>query len=242
MAGLDATAEGRLAAFASAVRAALGERLECLALYGSGAAGDWVPGRSDLNVAVVVPSVTVDVLEALAPVVARARRDGFAPPALLDREYLARARDTFPMELDDIRRQHRLLAGTDVFAAVSIEPLAVRRECEREARGKLLRLRALFLEAAGAPAALEALVVESLKSFLVVLRHLLRLRHAGDADGYRAVLDAGERLLGALPAMRRALDHRDGVTRLSGRALRADFGAYLAEVERIVAAVDALDA
>jgi hypothetical protein len=200
-----------------------------------------VTGRSDVNTAIVVPRVTLEVLEALAPLVARWRARGFALPVLMDREYLSRARDTFPMELDDIRRQHRILAGADVFAPLELDRTALRRECEYEARGKLLRLRALFLDTARAPAAIELLMVESLKSFVIVLRHFLRLRHGEDAHRYGDVLAAGEREIGPLPAMRRLLDHRSGEGKLSTGALRADFGAYLGEVERIVEAVDALD-
>jgi hypothetical protein len=242
MARPDARLDGDIGAFAREVEAALGPTLVSLALHGSAAGEDWVAGRSDVNTAIVVSRVTLGTLEALAPVFARWRRRGFAPPALFDEEYLARARDVFPMELDDIRRQHRLLAGRDVFTALRLDPAALREECEREARGKLLRLRVLFLEAAGDPAALEALVTESLKSFLIVLRHLVRLRGGPEASAYPTVLAEGERLLGPLPAMRALLAHRDGVARRSNRALRDGFGAYLAEVERIVAGVDALDA
>ena len=238
----DPAVEAQIAAFTRDIQAALGDRLVSLALYGSAAGDDWVTQRSDLNVAVVVPRVTPEVLETLVPVVARWRRKRFALPLVVDREYLESARDAFPMELDDIRRQHRVLAGADPFAALVVEPAALRRQCEHEARGKLLRLRALFLDAAGRPAALEQLMVESLKSFLVVLRHLVRLRGADDAHGYREVLAAGARLLGPLPVMQRLLDHRTGAARLGAAALRAEFGAYLAEVERIVAALDALDA
>jgi len=236
-----ARAEKEIAAFAEAMRAALGEELVSLVLHGSAAGDDWVAGQSDINTALVVPRVTLAVLERLAPLVARWRERGFALPVLMDDEYLRRARDTFPMELDDISRQHRLLAGTDLFANLTLDPAALRRECEREARGKLLRLRALFLEVRGA-AAIDRLMVESVKSFIVVLRHLLRLRHADGGYGYGAVLAAGEALLGPLPAIRKVLAHRAGDPRLPPAALRAEFGPYLAEVERIVEAVDALDA
>ena len=236
-----ARAEKEIAAFAEAMRAALGEELVSLVLHGSAAGDDWVAGQSDINTALVVPRVTLAVLERLAPLVARWRERGFALPVVMDYEYLRRARDTFPMELDDISRQHRLLAGTDLFANLTLDPAALRRECEREARGKLLRLRALFLEVGGAPA-IDRLMVESVKSFIVVLRHLLRLRHADAGYGYGAVLAAGEALLGPLPTIRKVLAHRAGDPRLPPAALRAEFGPYLAEVERIVEAVDALDA
>src|SRR5207244_12166216 len=112
---------------------------------------------------VVVGRRTLDVLDVLAPVVARWRPRGFAPPLVMDDEYLAQARDSFPMELEDIRARHRVLAGSDPFAALTIDRAALRTECEREARGKLLRLRTLYVEAASAPNHVERLMVDSLK-------------------------------------------------------------------------------
>ena len=237
-----ARAEQQIATFTEEVCAALGEELVCLALHGSAAGDEWVAGRSDINTAVVVPRVTFAVLERLAPLVARWRQRGFALPVVMDYEYLRRARDAFPMELDDIRRQHRLLAGADLFADLALDPAALRRECEHEARGKLLRLRVLFLETGRKPAALEQLMVESAKSFIVVLRHVLHLRHTDGGHGYAAVLAAGEGIVGPLPTMRKLLALRAGDARLPPAALRAEFGPYLGEVERIVEAVDALDA
>ena len=236
----DARTEQRLSAFAREVEGALGGQLICLVLHGSAAGEDWIGGRSDVNTAIVVPRVTAAVLEALVPVIGRWRRQGITPPVVLDDEYFAGARDTFPMELDDIRRQHRVLAGRDVFATLALDRDALRRECEREARVKLFRLRALFLETAASPRALERLMVDSVKSFLIVLRHFLGLR-GGDAPfAYGAVLAAGETLLGPLPTMRRLLERRAAHGRIDRRALRGEFAAYLAEIERIVAAIDAL--
>ncbi len=242
MGRLDGRVEADLATFVADVRAALGERLVGIALYGSAAGNDWVAGRSDVNTAIVVSRVALDVLEALARVVPRWRARGFALPLVVDREYLTRARDVFPMELDDIARQHRLLAGEDVFATPPPSRAALRHECEYEARAKLLRLRTLFIAEGGAADAVGALMLDSEKSFLVLLRHLLQLRGTPTGPGYAATLDAGERLLGPLPTMRRLLAHRTREAPLAPDALRAAFGAYLDEVERIVAAIDALDA
>jgi hypothetical protein len=242
MSRLDARTDGALVAFTRDIQDVLGDDLLCLALYGSGAGTDWIQGQSDLNVVIVVPRVTFPVLEALEPVVARWRRKGLSPPAIMDREYLARARDIFPMEIDDIRRQHRLLAGRDVFTDVTLDAAAIRRECEGEVRGKLLRLRALYLESAGRPEALAALMRESLKSFLVVLRHWLALLGEDGAHDYRAVLATAEQTMGPLPTMRRLLDHREGHHPLDPAQAREVFADYLGEVERIVVAVDRLNA
>ena len=73
----DARTERRLSAFARELEEALGGQLVSVVLHGSAAGEEWVAGRSDLNIAIVVPRVTAEVLEALAPVVGRWRRHGF---------------------------------------------------------------------------------------------------------------------------------------------------------------------
>jgi hypothetical protein len=231
----------QIATYTGEVEAALGRHLRCLGLYGSAAGSDYFPPHSDINILVVVPVVSIDVLDALAPVVVRWEKRRFATPLLIEEDFLRRARDAFPIELDDIRRQHRLLAGTDLLTDISVERDALRRQCEKEARGKLLRLRALYLATAGAPTALERLMLDSLKSILIFLRHLLRLQGREPGRCYRDVLVQGQKALGPLPLMTRLLDHREGRTRLVPHALRVEFREYLGEVERIVHALDTVD-
>jgi len=235
VAGLDNRTEAELRSFAEQVSGALGPALVGVVLYGSAAGEDWIAGSSDLNTAIVVEHLNVAALDTLAPLVARWRRKGLALPLVVDREYLERARDTFPMEIEDIRRQHRVIAGADPFTGLEPDEATLRRECEQEAYGKLLRLRALYLEHADSSKALEQLMLDSLKSFLVLLRHLLRLRGAPAPNGYGGVLAGGEMLLGPLPAMALLLSHRRGARITRGaRELARE---YVAEAERIVAAV-----
>ena len=228
--------EQDLSAFAEEVRAALGDACLGVVLYGSAAGVDWVPGRSDVNTVVVLQRASVAALDALAPVITRWRRRGFALPVVLDEEQVEHARLLFPMELDDIKRQHRVLIGSDPFAAITTDENALRRECAQEAFGKLLRLRAFYLEHSGDTAALGRMMTESLKSFLIVVRHLLRLRGSDVPHAYEAALTAGEAAVGALPAMREVLAHRGGAS-ANGAKLRELAGHYVDEVERVVAAV-----
>jgi predicted nucleotidyltransferase len=242
MPGPDGRLERDLAGFVRDLEDALGDALVSVSLYGSAAADDWVPGHSDVNTVIVVRAVSSRLLDVLAALLPPWRRRGFALPLVIDEEFLERARDTFPMEIDDLRRAHRPLAGTDVLAALTVDRAHLRRQCEHEARAKLLRLRALYLDAAVAPAQLERLLVESLKTFLVILRHVLHLRGDDVPFAYADVLAAGERALGPLPAFRRVLDHRQRRLRLPSRELRTEFSRYLADAERVVAAVDTLHA
>jgi predicted nucleotidyltransferase len=236
----DARLERDLAGFVRVVTDVLGDGLEGVSLYGSAVTGDWVRGRSDVNTMLVVRGVTTGVLDALARCLPPWRRRGFALPLVVDADFLERARDVFPMEIDDARRSHRALAGRDVLATITVERAALRRQCEHEARAKLLRLRALYLDVAARPADLERLLVGSLKTFLVILRHVLHLRGVDQPMAYPDVLAAGERLLGPLPAFRRVLEHRSGRHRLGRRDVREEFSRHLADAERVVAAVDAL--
>ena len=234
MPAVDPRAEQQLQAYAAEVMQALGDVAVGVVLYGSAVGADWVAGRSDINTVIVVRRAEVRALDALAAVLGRWRRQGFALPVVLDQEQVAQACQLFPMELDDIRRQHRLLAGSDPFAALGTDEAALRRECAQEAFGKLLRLRAYYVEHAGRPTDLSTMMVESVKSFVTVIRHLLRLRGAPVPSGFEAVLAAGEAIVGPLPAMRRVLRERAADVPTGLGDVAAD---YVAEVERLVAAV-----
>jgi hypothetical protein len=238
----DARLEKLLARYTEEVKDALGADLVSLIVYGSAAGDEWLPERSDVNTMIVVRAISSALLDVLAARLQSWRRRGFALPLVVEEEFFERARDAFPIELDDARRAHRTLAGADPLAGLTLDRAALRRECEREARGRLLRLRALYLDVAHRPEELERLLADALKTFLVILRHVLHLRGQDAPYGYADVLAAGEHLLGPLPAFRRVLDHRTGARPLARRDLRAEFSRYLADAERVVAAVDAINA
>jgi hypothetical protein len=239
MAELDAQRQQELDAYGRDVAAALGDTCVSVILYGSAAGVDWIAGRSDVNTVIVLQRASVAALDRLAPVITRWRRRGFALPVVLDHEQVEHARQLFPMELDDIKRQHRVLAGSDPFADIATDDAALRRECAQEAFGKLLRLRAFYCEHAAEAATLERMMTESVKSFLIVIRHLLRLRGSDVPPAYDATLTAGEAAVGPLPVMREVLGHRVAAATADGARLRALAGAYVDEAERVVAAVTA---
>ena len=224
---------------AADVPPAFGKRLVCLAAYGSGVTEAFIPGTSDLNVAIVLDRVGLDDLKILQRWLPAWRKLGVATPLLVDVEYLERACDVFPIELGDIRAAHRLLAGDDVFATLHIHAADLRRQLEQEARAKLLRLRVAYAEAAGA-AEVEALMHASVKSFLVIMRGVVRLQTGAAPEGLLALIEKFEELNGAdLAGMRSATRVRLGHEKWSG-ATDAAFAAYLADAERLVAVVDRL--
>ncbi|MBI3245439.1 MAG: hypothetical protein HYZ50_02895 [Deltaproteobacteria bacterium] len=230
-----------LSTFTQEVRQLLADELVAVVLYGSGAGANFVPDLSDLNIAIVVENLRFDILQQLQPHIASWKRQGFALPLLLDREFLQHARDVFPMEFHDIKEQHEVLWGENVFRDLEIDARHLRFQAEHEARAKLLRLRALYLECADEAARLRALLLDSSKTFVVIMRHLLRLRGQRGALTYEEVLWSFERQFQlGFPRMHELILIRAGRQPWSAERLADFFRDYLAEVQQIVSVLDRL--
>jgi hypothetical protein len=238
---LNPQTEKILVQFIQELRHLLADELVAVVLYGSGAGSNFVPGASDLNVAIVVQEARFEVLQKLQPRIAAWHTQGFAVPLLLDREFLQRGRDVFPMEFHDIKEQHRLLWGEEVFHSLEIDSRHLRFQAEHEARSKLLRLRALYLECAGDQPRLQALLCDSLKTFLILMRNLIRLHGKTGLLTYVEVLEQFEQHFHlAFPRMRQLIAIRAGQQQWPGTPIADFFRDYLAEVQQIVAVIDLL--
>jgi predicted nucleotidyltransferase len=164
-----------LEAFARRLEGALGENLVALLLFGSAARGTHVAGRSDINLLLVVRDATVAALHAATPVVADWVKEGRAAPLIFAAAEWQASADVFPIEIEDMREAHRLLAGRDPFEGLATRRADLRAELEHEARGKVLRLRTEYAAAAADGKALGRLLVHSAGTFFVLFRALLRL-------------------------------------------------------------------
>jgi hypothetical protein len=70
---------------------------------------------------------------------------------------------------------HILVSGEDPLAGMETTLEDLRRELEREIRGKLLRLRTEFAASAADGKALGALLIDSSRTFFVLFRTVLKL-------------------------------------------------------------------
>lgn len=164
-----------LDAFREAVRGAAGDNLVSLLLFGSAARGDYDRKTSDLNTVLILHDVSVAALRPLAEPVKRWVRGGQPGPLIFSEAGWKASTDVFPIEIEDMRASHRLLAGRDPFEELETTPADLRRELEREARGKLIQLRAEFVAAEADGKALGALLEDSVKTFFVLFRAAVRL-------------------------------------------------------------------
>ena len=231
---LDAQAEKAIAQLVEQIRVVFGKELLSITLYGSAAGEDFVPGKSDLNLAIVVEKVSFAHLKALHRHLPRWHKLGAAVPVLFDRHFLEESRDVFPMEFQDIKELHRVLYGEEIFLRLEFDSRHLRYQAEHEARSKLLRLRALYAEVGADRKRLEGLMLDSAKTFIIIMRNFIRLQRREARTRYLEVLDQFERDFGqAFPTIRHLLMVRLGTAHWAN-GIDEDFRAYLDEVERLI--------
>jgi hypothetical protein len=191
------------------------------------------------------------VLSRLTPVLLRKAsgrlrgwvRHGFATPVFFDPQFLRDSLDVFPIEFLDMQAHHRALWGPDLLADLRIGAEPLRRQCELELRGKLLKLRQAYVESSGSPKDLEAVLVSAVSGLVVLARTLLRLAHADESGSTGAALDRVETQFGVSAAnLRKAWRLKRGEIRVTGSELDALYQTVLEEFQRLVQVVDALPA
>jgi hypothetical protein len=144
-------------------------------LYGSAARDDFIPGRSDINLLLVLDQLDPPILRSLSRAFTGWRKGSHEPPLVLSRSEWERASDAFPIEITDMQLSYQVLRGPDPVQGIRVDHADLRKALEREFRGKLLRLRQGYASYAPDPKALGTLALQSAATILVLLRGLLSL-------------------------------------------------------------------
>ncbi|HEX6732850.1 MAG TPA: hypothetical protein VF074_22715 [Pyrinomonadaceae bacterium] len=224
------------------LRAAHGDRLASIVLYGSAAAGDHIELRSDYNLLIVLNKITPeDLRQAQAPM-REWQRLGHPLPVYFTVEELSDAADVFPIEFHQMANARLVLYGHDPFEFVKLSDQNLRHQTEYELRSKLIQLRRLYIPASVSVEKLCDLMTDSLSSFAAIFRAVLLL-HGQEAPVSKS--DCVRETVGLLtldptPFMQ-IFEFRSG-NAMPGSEEEANeiFGAYLNEIEKVVEAVDEL--
>ena len=231
--------EKQIGDFVGKVQQSAGTNLESIILYGSAASGEYEADYSNINLLVVLKDTSFPSLIALAPVVESWTQQRRPAPMLITRDELERSADVFSIELLDMKRQHRVLHGTDVVASLQIPMVLHRAQLEYELREKLILLRQNLLLAGNDHGRVWELMLRSLPAFATLCRHAVIAQGEPVPATKR---DAIEQLAANL-----AIDASPFLILLDIREHRVDrgkfkvgelAGQYLAAVEKVTAAVD----
>ena len=221
------------------LRAAYGDRLVSVVLYGSAASGDHHPKFSDYNVLCVLRALTPRELRESEEIFRWWREQGSPAPLLLSEQEVTTSTDCFAIEFLDIKQQHQLLHGKDVISGLAVDRSFYRAQVEHDLRAKLLRLRQKASGMLSDSDLLRRLLVDSISTFAVLFRHALALHGVEAPHRKREVIEAAHKRFGfdAAPFIK-LLDIRE--ERLKPRDVEP-VGVLAGYLEGIGAVIDAVD-
>ena len=158
-------------------------------------------------------------------------------PLFFTAQELRESAAVFAIEFLDMQKSHRVLHGTDVLAGIAVPMNLHRVQVEHELRTFLLKLRMHYLQQAGDAKALRAILAKSHASVLTLLRHTLIALGDEPPDAPRDVFSQVASMAGADSlAFEPGLELRE-TGKLDGDLATA-YGAYLAAIEKVIAALD----
>jgi hypothetical protein len=225
--------------FVSRLRAVAGTNLRSVILYGSAAAGDYVPDYSDVNLLLVLGDTSFASIQALVATVAWWTKQKHRVPLLMSQEELRRSADVFSVEFLDMKQSYRVLWGEDALKGLVIPMRFHRAQVEYELREKTILLRQRLLMVAGDSNAKWELLLRSVPAFATLARHaLIALGEAGAASKREAVEKLAAKVGLDASAFSQLLEIRE--RKADRKTFEVDelFARYLKAVERITAAVD----
>lgn len=228
-------------AFIDDLRSTHGKNLVSVILYGSAAAGDFVPNRSDYNILIALDHITPKDLREAHACVREWNRMGHPIPVYFTVSELKNAADVFPIEFHQMTEAHKLLYGVDVLEGLNISDKFLRHQIEFELRSKLLLLRRQYIPASGSADGLKRLMGESLASFSALFRAVLLLHGAAPPSTKHEIvaMTIGKLGLNGVPFEKIFNIREDNFAEnLDETAANRLFGDYLIEIERVIDSVD----
>ncbi len=229
-------------AFRDDMKKAFGDDLKGLILYGSGARGEYVPGRSDLNFLVILSDAGIDHLDRAFGIVSRWSRRNVATPLFMTKSLILHSLDCYPVEFLNMQLHYVPVYGEDVLRGLAFDRSNLRLQLERELKGKLLHLRTGFLETQGKDKALARLIAVSLTAFLSLFTALLYLKGIAAPRDRRELIRETALAAGLDGSIfEKCLDIRDNVRNPRGAEALAFFKSYLHEVGKLCDFIDKLE-
>jgi hypothetical protein len=148
--GLPEQTQKLLQAYSKDVKGVYDDQLEGLILYGSAVRGEFMPGRSNLNLLLVVAGYDAAMLKRYEPVHKRWGKEGIIIPLFLTEQEIRTSSALFPLEYLEIQEHHRVLGGRDPFVGFHVDVSRVADAVMQGLAGHVLRLRQRFAETGGA--------------------------------------------------------------------------------------------
>lgn len=238
--GLPEETQQHLRAYVKETCAVYGDALDGILLYGSAVRGEFMAGRSNLNLVLVLKANTRESLSRYGRLHRRWAKEQVVVPLFLTQADLQAASRVFPLEYVELQEHHRLLWGQDPFVGFKVDQQHLMSEVLQGLRGNLLRLRQRYVEGGGTEEAVTILLPLSITALIPVLRGVQRLLGLPLTAQSETVLTTVASHLGVDDAgLRDALLLKRGQITPGQKEIPRLFDRYLEAVERVVTAAEA---
>ena len=192
--GLAAPAEIReaLSRLTHDLTRAADRNLTSLILYGGLARSRYRPGKSDINLVIVLGDASAESLAKIAPILRAAWRAVRVEPFILRASDVQRLAELFPTKMLDIQTHRVVLCGEDPFAGATVSPQQIRLRIEQGLHNLALRLRRRFISIFDDPRSQALALADAAVGLKIELAGLLRLagKEEPSESTTAAVLDA----------------------------------------------------
>lgn len=230
-------------AFIDDLKSTHGKNLASVILYGSAAAGDFIPAKSDYNLLIALHRIAPEDLRNAHACVREWYRMGHPVPVYFTVSELQNAADVFPIEFHQMEVARKVLYGSDVLANLKISDAFLRHQVEYELRSKLLQLRRQYIPASASVDGLKTLMSDSLASFAALFRAVLLLYGAEPPPTKHEVVALTVGKLGLDGTVfEKIFNIRENnfTGKLEDPEANDLFGRYLEQIERVIDSVDAV--
>jgi len=226
--GLPDETQKLLQAYTKDVKSTFGDQLDGLLVYGSAVRGEFLPGRSNLNLLLLVTGYDAAMLKRYEPVHKRWNKEGVVAPLFLTEEEIRTSSALFPIEFMEIQEHHRVLGGRDPFVGFHVDAGRLGDAVLQGLASHVLRLRQRFVEASGANDAVLILLPLAITSAVPLLRGIQRMRGWPVLAQSDAVIqDVADRLHLDLQGFQEALMMKRGIITPGPSEIPRVFDRYL---------------
>ncbi len=216
-----------------------GDGLISVTLYGSAASGEFAGRSSNINLAIVLNDASIRSLKKAGRLVTSGKFS-LINPFFFTEEYIARSIDVFPIEFLDMKENHFILHGKDVFGSLQIDLKNLRFQCEQELKAKIINIKKMYLKTRG-KSFLRDLLFKSATSSLHIMRNLIRLK--GKIPSYKKEYipdEISREFMVDCSGLKKILDAKSKKVRLNAEEIDGLFDQLVNTLESVTDKLDRL--
>ncbi len=215
--------------------------LTSIIVYGSAVAAPGNVNKNDYHLLIITNTLTAEDLNAGKAAAKEWVKAGYALPIYFTAQEFSGSADVFAIEFRHMKRAYQVLHGEDLLTEIHPTKAHLRLQVEYEMRGKLLRLRSLYLPASDTTQSLTQLMSDSAYSFSQFMRPVLEILGAEPPlSRLMAVRQVGEKLKLDTSPIEKILQRREAEAPLTETETHKLFASYIDCLSQVIAAINKL--